>query len=97
MGSNLTECELCEALKASVFHAHSKLIDLSSNRVYSFEHLLVFESLDEVFKDPDIAEDEAIVRDYALAPQLVGDDSEGALRLLLQFGLPPKAWPRQDD
>ena len=45
----------------------------------------------------DIAEDEAIVRDYNLAPQLVGDDSEGALRLLLQFGLPPKAWPRQDD
>ena len=40
----------------------------------------------------DIVEDEAIVRDYALAPQLVGDDTEGALRLLLQFGLPPKAW-----
>lgn len=60
LGSNLTECELCEALKASVFHAHSKLVDLSSNRVNSFEHLLVFESLDEVFKDPDIAEDEAM-------------------------------------
>ena len=40
----------------------------------------------------DIVEDEAIVRDYALAPKLVGDDTEGALRLLLQFGLPPKAW-----
>ena len=45
----------------------------------------------------DIAKDDAIVRDYVLAPQLVGDDSEGALRLLLQFGLPPKAWPTSEE
>lgn len=35
---------------------------------------------------------EAITRDYFSAPQLPGDSSSGALRLLLQFGLPPKAW-----
>ena len=45
----------------------------------------------------DIAKEEAIVRDYTLAPQLDGDDSEGALRLLLQFGLPPKAWPNSEE
>lgn len=45
----------------------------------------------------DIAKEEAIVRDYTLAPQLDGDDSEGALRLLLQFGLPPKAWPKSEE
>lgn len=41
----------------------------------------------------DIQAGEAITRDYSKAPQLDGDTSEGALRLLLQFGLPPKAWP----
>ena len=35
---------------------------------------------------------EAITRDYATAPRLPEDNSDGALRLLLQFGLPPKAW-----
>jgi hypothetical protein len=41
----------------------------------------------------DIQAGEAITRDYSKAPQLDGDTSDGALRLLLQFGLPPKAWP----
>lgn len=35
---------------------------------------------------------EAITRDYALAPGLPGDETTGALRLLLQFGLPPASW-----
>lgn len=35
---------------------------------------------------------EALTRDYNLAPRLPDDDTEGALRLLLQFGLPPAAW-----
>jgi len=41
----------------------------------------------------DIEPGEEITRDYTLAPRLPGDQSDGALRLLLQFGLPPKAWP----
>lgn len=40
----------------------------------------------------DIQEGEAITRDYNQAPRLDGDTSDGALRLLLQFGLPPNAW-----
>lgn len=40
----------------------------------------------------DIAAGEPITRDYTLAPRLPNDTSEGALRLCLQFGLPPKAW-----
>ena len=36
---------------------------------------------------------EAITRDYTRAPRLPNDNSDGALRLLLQFGLPPAAWP----
>jgi hypothetical protein len=43
----------------------------------------------------DIQAGEAITRDYSKAPQLEGDTSDGALRLLLQFGLPPKAWPKK--
>ena len=39
----------------------------------------------------DIAVDEEITRDYSMAPRLDGDDTEGALRLLLQFGVPPVA------
>jgi hypothetical protein len=35
---------------------------------------------------------EPLTRDYNLAPRLPGDPTEGALRLLLQFGLPPAAW-----
>ena len=41
----------------------------------------------------DIAGGEAITRDYGASPRLPNDDSEGALHLLLQFGLPPKSWP----
>jgi len=41
----------------------------------------------------DITKGEAITRDYTLAPRLPDDCSDGALRLLLQFGLPPAAWP----
>mmetsp|Transcript_20142 Transcript_20142/g.42634 ORF Transcript_20142/g.42634 Transcript_20142/m.42634 type:complete len:397 (+) Transcript_20142:139-1329(+) len=41
----------------------------------------------------DIDEGEAITRDYNSSPKLLNDKSEGSLRLLLQFGLPPKAWP----
>ena len=40
----------------------------------------------------DIAAGEALTRDYTMAPRLPGDTSEGALRLCLQFGLPPKDW-----
>ena len=40
----------------------------------------------------EIAAGEAITRDYYLAPQLAEDRSDGALRLLLQHGLPPAAW-----
>jgi len=40
----------------------------------------------------DIEAGEAITRDYNLAPRLPGDESDGALRLLLQFGLPATAW-----
>eukprot|EP00957_Ditylum_brightwellii_P167133 12723050-Ditylum_brightwellii.AAC.1 len=39
----------------------------------------------------DIEAGEAITRDYNTAPRLDGDDTEGGLRLLLQFGLPPSA------
>lgn len=39
-----------------------------------------------------IAAGESITRDYALAPRLPLDSSDGPLRLLLQFGLPPAAW-----
>ena len=39
---------------------------------------------------------EAIPRDYAAAPRLPDDASEGSLRLLLQFGLPPTAWSTPD-
>jgi len=41
----------------------------------------------------DITAGETITRNYNLAPRLDGDTSEGALRLLLQFGLPPNVWP----
>ena len=44
----------------------------------------------------DIAGGEAITRNYAPSPQLLNDQAEGALRLLLQFGLPPKSWPKSD-
>ena len=44
----------------------------------------------------DIAEGEDITRDYATAPQFPGDKSEGALRMLLQFGLPPSVWPKSE-
>jgi hypothetical protein len=37
----------------------------------------------------DIEAGEAITRDYTTAPQLNDDTSDGALRLLLQFGVPP--------
>jgi len=40
----------------------------------------------------DIAVGEAITREYADAPRLEEDTSDGALRLLLQFGLPPDSW-----
>ena len=40
----------------------------------------------------EIARGEAITRDYAAAPRLAGDSSDGALRLLLQFGLSPRHW-----
>ena len=36
---------------------------------------------------------EAITRDYESAPALPGDETKGALRLLLQYGLPYSAWP----
>ena len=39
-----------------------------------------------------IEQGEPITRDYAAAPRLPADTSDGALRLLLQFGLPPAAW-----
>ncbi len=32
---------------------------------------------------------EEITRDYTMAPRLDGDETDGSLRLLLQFGLPP--------
>ena len=38
-----------------------------------------------------------VVHRLLLPPQLDGDDSEGALRLLLQFGLPPKAWSNSEE
>lgn len=46
----------------------------------------------------DIAEGAPITRDYAKAPRMANDDEStmprgSALRLLLQFGLPPSAWP----
>lgn len=40
-----------------------------------------------------IAAGEELTRDYTSAPTLEDDTSEGALSLLLQFGLPPSAWP----
>jgi hypothetical protein len=39
----------------------------------------------------DIAEGEEITRDYSNAPRLDGDETDGPLRLLLQFGLPTTA------
>jgi hypothetical protein len=42
----------------------------------------------------EIAVGEAITRDYNDAPRLKECRSDGALRLLLQFGLPPEAWPK---
>mmetsp|Transcript_13504 Transcript_13504/g.35886 ORF Transcript_13504/g.35886 Transcript_13504/m.35886 type:complete len:118 (-) Transcript_13504:304-657(-) len=36
---------------------------------------------------------EELTRDYDEAPRLPGDETDGALRLLVQFGLPPAAWP----
>lgn len=41
----------------------------------------------------DIAGGEAVTRNYGASPRLLNDKSEGALHLLLQFGLPPKSWP----
>lgn len=43
----------------------------------------------------DIAQGKPITRDYTSAPRMANDESlEGsALHLLLQFGLPPNAWP----
>jgi len=41
----------------------------------------------------DISGGEAITRNYAASPKLLNDKSEGGLHLLLQFGLPPNAWP----
>jgi len=45
----------------------------------------------------DIAVGEAITRNYDNAPSLEGDTADGALRLLLQFGLPPNAWKTSKD
>jgi len=39
---------------------------------------------------------EELTRDYEAAPRLPEDNSDGALRLLLQFGLPPDAWPQTE-
>jgi len=39
-----------------------------------------------------IAVGDAITRDYSTAPRLELDESQGALHLLTQFGLPPAAW-----
>lgn len=61
--------------------ANSKLVDNGKNEV-----LLV--------ATRDIQGGEPISRDYeSSTPTLSNDDSEGALRLLLRFGLPPKSWP----
>eukprot|EP00593_Proboscia_inermis_P002390 CAMPEP_0171296784 /NCGR_PEP_ID=MMETSP0816-20121228/5506_1 /TAXON_ID=420281 /ORGANISM="Proboscia inermis, Strain CCAP1064/1" /LENGTH=405 /DNA_ID=CAMNT_0011770537 /DNA_START=90 /DNA_END=1307 /DNA_ORIENTATION=+ len=40
----------------------------------------------------DIEQGEDLTRDYTTAPRLMGDETQGALHLLLQFGLPPNAW-----
>lgn len=40
----------------------------------------------------EISKGSPITRNYSLAPRLDQDDSQGALHLLLQFGLPPNAW-----
>jgi len=54
----------------------------------------------------DIEAGESITRDYTLAPRIVGENDESsaaeadaltALQLLLQFGLPPSAWPTAKD
>ncbi|KAL9189325.1 hypothetical protein ACHAXT_011815 [Thalassiosira profunda] len=47
----------------------------------------------------DIAGGEAVTRDYVTAPMLENETAaEGsALRLLLQFGLPPSAWPKSEE
>lgn len=45
----------------------------------------------------DISVGEEITRDYALASRLNGDNTDGALRLLLQFGLPPIVGKSTDD
>ena len=45
----------------------------------------------------DIGEGEEVTRDYTLAPRMVNDVTKNgsALHLLLQFGLPPSAWPER--
>jgi hypothetical protein len=51
----------------------------------------------------DIDAGESITRDYTLAPRIVGGDESSSseedevtsLQLLLQFGLPPSAWPKE--
>ena len=45
----------------------------------------------------DIAEGEEVTRDYTVAPRMVNDVTKNgsALHLLLQFGLPPSAWPER--
>lgn len=55
--------------------------------------LVVADGNDEVLlvATRDIAVDEEITRDYSLAPRLDGDDTDGPLRLLLQFGMPSVA------
>jgi len=40
----------------------------------------------------DIPAGEGLTRNYDAAPRLEQDESEGALHLLTQFGLPPSAW-----
>lgn len=42
----------------------------------------------------DIHEGEDVTRDYNSAPRLEQDESQGALHLLTQFGLPPSAWDK---
>lgn len=45
----------------------------------------------------DIEEGEEVTRDYTSAPRMVNDVTKNgsALHLLLQFGLPPSAWPER--
>lgn len=77
----------------SIAHAIVPLHDQLAHSLSENSKLVAFENEVLLVATRDIVAGEAITRDYTASPRLDRDESQGSLHLLLQFGLPPSAWP----